>query len=296
MHAHSPFGAGRVAAETARSKGVPLVATLHSKYRDDFSRVIKVKALVDDQIRRIADFYYGADRVWLPQASMAATLREYGYDGPYEVMENGIDLKPPADIGPLRARGSDLLGFAEGIVLGLYVGQHILEKNLEFLVRSLKRIMEAMPEFRMAFVGQGYARPRLRKLAAELGIAGKTLFHEPVYDRELLAAIYARGDLFLFPSIYDNAPLVLREAAAFRTPALLIRGSTSAEVIEDGRNGFLAPNHLDAYSERAIEILKDRRALEAAGAGAQASLCRSWEDVVRQARGRYKEILEGWRG
>src|SRR5208337_2230637 len=100
IHAHSPFGAGLVAARTAKEKKVPLVATLHSKYRDDLARVIRAKAIVDDQIKRIADFYYSADYVWVPQESMVATLREYGYDGPYEVMENGIDLKSPESIDP----------------------------------------------------------------------------------------------------------------------------------------------------------------------------------------------------
>jgi glycosyltransferase involved in cell wall biosynthesis len=295
IHAHTPFSTGLIAAKIAKERKVPLVATFHSKYRDDLARAIKVKAIVDGEIRRIADFYYSADYVWVPQESMVATLREYGYDGPCEVMENGIDLKPPESLGPSRARGADHLGLPEGLAVGLYVGQHILEKNLEFLVLSLPRIMEAIPEFRMVFVGQGYAKTRLQRLAADLGIAERTLFHETVYDRELLTSIYARGDILLFPSLYDNAPLVLREAAAFRTPALLLEGSTAAAVIEDGRNGFLVRNDLEAYSEKAIAILGDRRTLEQAGIGAQRSLCRSWEDVLGQVRDRYLEILSRWR-
>jgi glycosyltransferase involved in cell wall biosynthesis len=209
-------------------------------------------------------------------------------------MENGIDLKVPASIGPLRAKGAVELGVPEGMPLGLYVGQHILEKNLEFLVRSLPRIMEAVPDFRMAFVGQGYAKPQLQELVSELGIADKVIFHPVVYDREVLSSIYARADLFLFPSLYDNAPLVVREAAAFRTPAILLRGSTAATVIEDGANGFLAENDQEAFSQRAIKVLSDSRALENAGFGAQRTLCRSWEDVVHAVRDRYLEILSRW--
>jgi 1,2-diacylglycerol 3-alpha-glucosyltransferase len=291
IHAHSPFSAGLMAAKIAKERGVPMIATFHSKYRDDLMRAIGNKAIVDDRIRRIVDFYYSADYVWVPQDNVAAALREYGYDGPYEVMENGIDLRPPSSVEPLRNRGAEHLGMPEGLVVGLYVGQHILEKNLEFLMRSLPRIMEAVPEFRMVFVGKGYAKARLRKLALKLKVSDKVHFHDTVYDRELLAAIFARGDLFLFPSLYDNAPLVVREAAAFRTPSLLLRGSTASAAIEDGRSGFLAENDVEAYSERAIAIVRDRRTLEGAGIGAQRSLCRSWEDVLRQVRDRYLEIL-----
>ena len=35
VHAHAPFLAGRAARSVARKKGIPLVATFHSKYYDD---------------------------------------------------------------------------------------------------------------------------------------------------------------------------------------------------------------------------------------------------------------------
>jgi len=294
IHAHSPFGAGLVALKTAREKGCPIIATFHSKYRDDFERILPIKPLVDDHIKRIVDFYYSVDHVWVPQESVARTLREYGYRGPYEVVENGIDFRAPASIEPYRKIGTQHLGLPEGTQVGLYVGQHILEKNLEFLMRSLPAIMEKVPEFRMVFVGQGYAKTQLQTLAAELGIAEKVLFHDVVYDRELIKAIYARGDIFLFPSLYDNAPLVIREAAAMRTPSVLIKGATAAEVISDDENGFLAENDIEAFSERIIQILTNQRHLEATGIGAQKSLSRTWQDVLGEVKDRYLAILSRW--
>jgi 1,2-diacylglycerol 3-alpha-glucosyltransferase len=294
LHAHSPFGAGWAALKTAREAGVPVVATFHSKFRDNLRLAVPFKRLVDDQVRRIVEFFDSVDRVWVPQESVAATMREYGYEGPYEVVENGIDYAPPADISPYRERGGKLLGMSEDAAVGLFVGQHILEKNLEFLVRSLRGICAALPEFRMAFVGQGCARLRLQALVSRLGLGDRVLFYGPVCDREELAAIYARGDLFLFPSRWDNAPLVVREAAAFRTPSLLLRNSTAAEVLRDGENGYLSDEDEEAFAATAVRILSDRPALERAGLGAQRSLCRSWEHVVREVRERYLSILARW--
>ncbi len=167
----------------------------------------------------------------------------------------------------------------------------ILEKNLEFLLRCLPGVLASIPEFRMAFVGQGYAIGRLLALAAELGLGDRVRFYGPLLDRGELAAVYARGDLFLFPSIWDNAPLVVREAAAFGTPSVLLRNSTAAEVIADGLNGFLADEECEAFAETVVKILGDRQGREAAGQGARASLCRSWEDVVREVKGRYLSLL-----
>jgi glycosyltransferase involved in cell wall biosynthesis len=290
-HAHSPFGAGRTALKAARESGSPIVATFHSKFRDNLSLAIPFKRLVDDEVKRIVEFYYSVDRVWVPQESVGATLREYGYGGPYEVVENGIDYDPPEEIEPLRAEGGRLLGLDAGAQVGLFVGQHILEKNLVFLLRSLPAVMEALPEFRMVFVGEGYAAPRLRALASSLGIADRVLFRGPISGRSQLASVYARGDLFLFPSRWDNAPLVVREAAAFRTPSVLLRNSTAAEVIRHGVNGFLADDDVDAFAAEVVRILEDRVSLESAGREAQRSLCRSWEHVVREVRDRYLSIL-----
>ena len=295
LHAHSPFGAGRTALRTAREKGVPVVATFHSKFREDLRRALPIQRVVRDQVRRVVDFLYSVDRVWIPQESVAATLLEYGYHGPYEVVENGTDLAPPPNIAPYRDRGGKHLGIPENAPVGLYVGQLVLEKNLEFLLRSLPHVLARVSDFHMVLVGQGYAKRRLQRLSRELGIQNRVIFHDVVFDRELLKAIYARGDLFLLPSVYDNAPLVIRESAALGTPSVLIRGATAAEVIRDNVNGFLAEADAEAFASRVAQVIQDPELLKRAGGGAQRTLCRSWEEVAREIRGKYLEILAGWR-
>jgi len=293
-HAHSPFAAGKLALRVAREKNIPLIATFHSKYRDDLTRAIAIKAIVDDQIKRIVDFYYTVDQVWVPQESVARTLQEYGYRGPYEVVENGIDFEPPADTSSYTASGGAYLNLPPEYSVGLYVGQHILEKNLEFLVRALPSIMSALPDFRMVFVGKGYAKDTLIDLARELGILNKIIFHDVIFDRELLKSIYARADIFLFPSLYDNAPLVVREAAAMKTPAVLIEGSTAAEVIQSGKNGFLCKEERDEFAQTVVKAISNRESLNAIAENAQRTLCRTWENVADEVSERYRAILDRW--
>lgn len=294
VHAHSPFSAGLLAKKVAREKGIPVIATFHSKYRDDLQRSIGIKSIVDEQIKRIVDFYYSVDHVWVPQESVAATLREYGYKGPYEVVENGIDMKPPVDLASVRKLGAEHLGLPEGIPVGLFVGQHVLEKNLEFLIRSLPAIMAKIPGFRMVFVGKGYAKPKLQELAFSLGIAERVVFHDVVYDRRLLEAIYARADIFLFPSFYDTWSLVIREAAAFRVPSVVIRGSTVAEAVRDGVNGYVSENSEEAFASKIIGVLNDGEGRREISANAQKTLCRTWENVLYEVKGKYEEILSHW--
>lgn len=294
VHAHSPFAAGLLARRVAKERHIPIVATFHSKYRDDFSRIFGFKSIVDEQMKHVIDFYYSVDHVWLPQESVAHTLREYGYKGPYEVMENGIDMVPPADIIPFRKKGAEYLGLPESIPVGLYVGQHVLEKNLEFLVNALPAILAARPDFKMVFVGKGYAKLQLQQLVKSLGIQDSVIFHDVVYDRELLQSIYARSDIFLFPSIYDTWSLVIREAAAMETASVVLSGSNVAEAIQDGHNGYVSENRSEAFSAKVLEALNDNVKRAEIAKSAQKTLCRTWENVVEEVRERYLQILSRW--
>ena len=59
-------------------------------------------------------------------------------------------------------------------------------------------------------------------VVGKLGLADNTCFTGVIRERDRLMAYYARADLFLFPSLYDNAPLTVREAASFQVPAVLL--------------------------------------------------------------------------
>jgi glycosyltransferase involved in cell wall biosynthesis len=289
VHAHTPFSAGILAMRAARKRAVPIVGTFHSKYRDDFGRVVHNKIILDQIIKNIVNFYESVDEVWIPQRHVEETLREYGFKGKVEVVENGIDVDLNSNARQLRLTSRNILGISEDRDVFLYVGQLILEKNLKFILESLRYLENK--NFILFFVGQGYARPVLEKLVEEYHLSENVRFIGPVYDREELRRFYALADLFLFPSLYDNAPLVVREAASMKTPALLLRGATAAEVIKDNYNGFLAENDPYLFSRRIKTILSEKKLLQNNGENASQTLCRSWQDVVEEVKDRYFRLM-----
>ncbi len=291
VHAHSPFSAGRLALRLARHRSIPIVATFHSKYRDNFERAVPIAPVVDWGVRRIVDFYRAVDEVWVPSEAALGTLREYGYRGPAEVVRNGVDLEAPARQEGLRARGEQLLGLRPGDFLFLYVGQLAWEKNLALLVRSLGAARGEGGRFRAAFVGEGYAAGALKALASKLGLSGCAAFTGVVRDRAALASCYARADCFLFPSRYDTNGLVVIEAAAFAVPSLLTRGSDASAGVEDGVNGFLAAACVRDYAAKLLWLLAHPEAAARAGAGARLSLYRSWRTAADEVRDRYIRLL-----
>lgn len=297
LHAHCPFSSGDFALKTARRMGIPLVATFHSKYRDDFERVIPNKALVDYLVGKVVKFYESVDEVWVPQASVGETLREYGYKGNFEVVDNGTEFADAPYTEEMKWAAKNELYVAVDEPLLLFVGQHIWEKNVKLIIEALAKVKD-LP-YHALFVGDGYARTEMQAMAAKLGLSGnsdyrmdKITFFESVQSRELMQTIYTAADLFLFPSIYDNAPLVVREAASLHTPSIVARGSNTAEIIQDGINGFLSDNDVTAFANRLRYILERPTIISWAAKGAAETLVRPWNDIAVEVLDRYQHLID----
>ena len=288
VHAHCPFTTGHEARRIAHSQGIPLVATFHSKYRDDFAQSLP-KPAVDAIIKIIIDFYESADLVWVPQESVIDVIREYGYKGKVEVMDNGSDLV--ADYPEkyfVEARQK--LGIAPGEFVMLFVGQHIWQKNPRLIIDALGQMPDV--PFKMFFVGNGYAAEEMKALVNEKGISDKVTFVVTLTDREKLTTYYAASDLFLFPSLYDNAPLVVREAAALHSPAVMAKGATASTILTDNVNGFLVDNDVNALETLLRSLVADPERVHRVGVQASHTIVRSWEDCVGEVIDRYNVLLK----
>lgn len=294
VHAHCPFSSGRLGVYVKKKNNVPLVGTFHSKYRDDLKHSFKnMPWMVDIIMKRILDFFNACDEVWIPQAQVEDTVREYGYRGPLTVVENGNDFASlvEGDIWKFKADARKEIGIADDEIALLFVGQHIWEKGLDIIVETL-RTLNGKVRFKMNFIGTGYAFDEIKKRIADYGLSDRAILHGVISDRAELSRYYAGSDLFLFPSFYDNAPLVVREAAAMGTPTVLLEGSTASEVISDGKNGFLVRKSPDDFANLISRLDADRDAMRIVAEGARNTLVRSWENVVEEVIDRYKVIIK----
>lgn len=294
VHAHCPFSTGRLGVYVKKKNGVPLIGTFHSKYRDDLKHSFKSAPwMVNIIMKRILNFFNACDEVWIPQAQVEETVREYGYKGPLTVVENGNDFASLAgsDINSYKSAAKKELGIAEDELSLLFVGQHIFEKGIDIVVDTLK-LLDGKVKFKMNFIGTGYAFDDIKKSISQAGLDDRVKLNGVISERDKLSRYYAASDLFLFPSFYDNAPLVIREAAAMGTPSILLKGSTASEVITDGVNGFLTEKDPHKFAELVTELSRDKSKLIQAAKGARSSLVRSWEDVVGEVVDRYDSLVK----
>lgn len=287
VHAHTPFSAGLEARRQAENRGIPLVGTFHSKYYDDFYKKTHSGVISKTAVNLIVSFYEKCDEVWAVNDATAQVLWDYGFRGNIVTMPNGTNLWYPTPEDALEAQRQYSLG--EDSVF-LFVGQQNFKKNTRSILEAaaLYKKQDRGP-FRLVFAGQGPDAEAMRDLAEELGIREETVFTGHITDRKTLMSLYARADLLVFPSLYDNAPMVVREAAAAGTPSLLIAGSCAAEGVTDGENGFLCENSPQDICDTMARALPRAKQV---GEKARETIPVPWNEIMRKVTARYRALIE----
>jgi len=286
LHAHSPFSAGREAMRIAKKRNIPLVGTFHTKYYDDFYKATKSKLISNTCIKYVLEFYNACDEVWAVNHATADVLREYGFKKEIRVMPNGTNLWHPTEEA-IKAV-SEKYNISEEEHLFLFVGQQNWKKNIRNILHAVQIYATENQNFKMIFAGKGPDEEEIKELAKELGLRKKVIFTGHITDRNLLMSLYARADLLVFPSPYDNAPMVVREAAAAGTPSILLKDSCSAEGITHGYNGFLCENTPKSIADCIVDALPYAKQV---GEKARETIPLPWNVVVQNALSRYRELV-----
>ena len=290
VHSHSPFIAGREALRIARQRGIPMVSTFHSKYYDDFLKVTHSKAFARLGTRAIVGFYNHCDEVWACGDSTAGVLAGYGYCGRIVVMPNGVTLREPEPAA--LAEAARQYHIDAEIPALLFVGQMNWKKNIMTILSACVLLREEGFPFRLILAGQGPDRDGILEKIHELGLDAQVTMAGHITDNALLDALYALSSLFVFPSLYDNAPMVIREAAVMKTPSVMVEGSSGSEVIRDGINGYLSKNDADSLAGVIRKALSSRVTLQQVGERAFETIPVPWDVLMDRVIERYTLLVE----
>ena len=288
VHAHSPFTAGSEALRLASVRKLPLVATFHSKYYDDFLKATKSESMARMLTKFVVNFYNRCDEVWAVGKNTADVLRSYGYQGEVQVMPNGATLRTvhPSDVEEVNRRFG--LG---GDPMILFVGQMDWKKNILTVMEACAELKKQGKRFHLLLAGQGIDLNAIRQKAEELNIQDLTQVLGHITDTSLLDGLYTRASVFAFPSLYDAAPMVVREAAVMGTPSVMVRGSTAAEIIRDGENGFLCENTPEDLARVIDGILADPDKRNRVGQAARETIPVPWNRVLENVVERYERLV-----
>ena len=290
VHVHDPGLAGLEGLRLAERMKVPSIGTFHSKYYEDFLRVTRSDVLASLGSRFVAEFYTRCDEVWTVSEDAAETLESYGYRGHIAIVQNGTEIRTPLSKYERAARQHYALG-KDPILL--YVGQIDFKKNLKRTLEAAALLQQKGYSFQLIFAGQGQDKERLEQQAGELGL-DQVVFTGHVTDRELLDGLYMAASLFVFPSLYDTAGLVVREAAVMGTPSVVVENTAPAEVIIDGVNGLLCQDSTESLAGVIERYLYKMSHLErkTMRMKARKTVPLPWDKVMKDVEQRYQGLLE----
>jgi glycosyltransferase involved in cell wall biosynthesis len=128
-------------------------------------------------------------------------------------------------------------------------------KRLDRLLIAAERVRADIPGVRFVLVGQGPLEAELRRLASERGLNDTVIF---TGYREDAPRVTSTFDVFALASEHEGLSIALIEALALGKPCVVPRVGGLAEVIEDGKQGFLVPSgDVAALSEAIVRLLRD---------------------------------------
>ena len=150
----------------------------------------------------------------------------------------------------------------------LFVGRQIPEKRAHLLPEAVAAAEDRLPRLRGVVAGDGPERDRVLGAIADLGLGERV--HAPGrLSNDEVAAAMRSATCLLLPSIREGYGIVVVEAIAHGTPAIVVRApdSAAADLIAEGVNGFTCepePASIAAAVEAAVE---GGRGLRASTAG-----------------------------
>ncbi len=179
-----------------------------------------------------------------------------------------LDSFAGADGRPFRRE----IGVEERAPLVGIVGRLTAIKNHELFLGAAARVSAARPDVRFAVIGDGERRAELERLAAGMGLGGRTTFSGWRSD---MPAVYAALDVLALTSLNEGTPLTVLEAMASGKPVVAADVGGVADIVDDGKTGFLVgkretgPEEAD-FAARLLELLGDPPHAEAMGRAGRA--------------------------
>ncbi len=233
----------------------PRIVFLHHVHAEMWGMVLPptLARLGDLTERRIAPRFYRSSRIVTLSESSRREIVEM-----LRLPPGRVTVAPPG-VDSRYTPG----GVRSPVPLVVAVGRLVPVKRLDALLRALARVKEDQPDLRAVIIGEGYERPALEALRAELGATGWVSLPGHVADDELVSW-YRRAWVVASSSQREGWGMSLTEAAACGTPAVATAIAGHTDAVLDGETGLLVDDvgDLPAALGRVLgdEVLRSRLA------------------------------------
>lgn len=268
IHSHTEFSVGTFARIISRQFNIPLVHTYHTMY-EDYTHYI-TKGYFDKSSKKIVEYltlFYcdkTANELIVPTKKTYDLFKQkYDVDKNIHIIPTGIEIDRfymeninVDDVNKVR----DSLGLKALSFNILFVGRIAAEKNIDFLLKAQKNILEKNPMVNLIIIGDGPDMDLYKNMAKEFGISDNVIFVGKVpWDK--IPLYYRIADVFATASQTETQGLTVIEAMAASVTPICIDDESFRNTVIDGLNGRIFKTQKE-YEDIIISLTKDGKTLD----------------------------------
>ena len=248
VHFQSHIIIGGGLAPAAKAAGIRLIGTNHTMAENIAQHVTilpppMLRWLIRTQWKAARDVYALADVVTTPTKASSDYFEEMtGLTGVHSI-SNGIDASNY--VPSFEPRTENRI---------VFVGRLDEEKCIHELLQAFARL-DAGLDAKLDIVGNGEDLHRLQRIARDLKIADRVIFHGKISD-EALRDILTHGAVFAMPSRAELQCIAAMEAMSSALPVVAANAMALPHLVHPGENGYLyEPGDIAAFAEHLTSVL-----------------------------------------
>ena len=285
IHVASPDIVAHRAISWARTRGIPAVASVHTRFETymQYYNLHWLEPVIRAMLRR---FYRRCDAIVVPAESTAAILRAQRMNSDISIWTRGVD-REQFNPGRRDSNWRQAHGLGDDDMVVCFLGRLVLEKGLDVFADAVEAARARDVALKVVAIGDGPARDAFRQRLPDAVFTGQLTGAE-------LATAVASSDVFLNPSITEAFGNVTLEAMACGLPVIAAAASGTTSLVRDGETGMLVePGDIAAYAEALAVYAGDRDLRRRHGAAGLAyAQTMDWDRINGAVMKVYQRVIE----
>ena len=285
VHIAAPDIAGHRAVTWARRRGIPAVASVHTRF-DTYLAYYHLQALEPLARGIMRRIYQRCDAILAPADSLAAVLRAQRMSRDISIWTRGVDRD---QFNPERRdmEWRHSLGIDDDELAIAFLGRIVMEKGLDVFSDAIDVLAERKVRHRVVVIGEGPARDWFENRLPNAIFVG----HQVGDD---LARALASTDVFFNPSITEAFGNVTLESMACALPIVAAEATGTTTLVRDGENGTLVePGDAEAFADALEAYARDPALRERHGAAGLAyAETQDWDRINSVVLKTYERVIK----
>ncbi len=274
VHVSSPDVVGHRAVSWARSRDIPVLASVHTRF-ETYLRYYNMawgEPVIEAILRR---FYRRCDALVAPSESMAQVLRDARMNYDISIWSRGVDREVFNS-----NRRSEIwrrsLGISHNDVVIGFLGRLVMEKGLDVFSDTVDELKRRGIAHKVLIVGEGPAKAWLEARIPDAVFAG---FQQGADLGKAVASM----DVLFNPSVTETFGNVTLEAMACALPVVAAEATGSQSLVDDRASGrLIRPGAVHQFAEALREYIQQPQLRMSHGAAGEARASDFAWDAINQ--------------